>query len=131
MNRAGINILLDTFSFHNTNPFILNCKDVSYGGLLNVYSSYFKEKYDYCADSTGIWRFDRLEDRILDSSIKHLQVLTHDGMWNEKAISPHYRIMTCFQNEADRKKLAYVEGLPKTGNINVGENNINPGVDEM
>lgn len=130
MAKAGLDIKLDTFSFHNTNSFVLSCKDASYGGLLNVYSDYFKTHYDYCGDSTGIWRFDRLEDRLLDPKIQHLQVLTHDGMWSEEAISPHSRIMNCIQREADRQKLSYVVNLPKTGNINVGEYAINPGTNE-
>lgn len=130
MNRNGIYEKIDTFSFHNTNPFILGCKEYQYGGLINVYSSYFREHYEYCGDSTGIWRYDRLEDKLIDPKVKHLQVLTHDGMWSEDAISPHARIMGCIQNEANRQKSFYAFGLPKTGNINVGEYSINPGIDE-
>lgn len=130
MNRNGIFEKIDTFSFHNTNPFILSCNEYQYGGLINVYSMYFKKHYAYCGDSTGIWRFDRLEDRLLDPTINHLQALTHDGMWSEAPISPHARIMNCIQNEADRQKSFYAYGLPKTGNINVGEHRINPDVDE-
>ena len=128
MDRIGVKENLDVFSFHNTNSFTRSCEEYQYGGLVNVYSSYFKERYDYCGDSTGIWRFDRLEDRLFDSNIRHLQVLTHDGMWSEEAISPHLRIMNCIQNEAERMKTEYVLGLPKTGNINVGEERINPGI---
>ena len=131
MNRFEINTKLDTFSFHNTNPFILGCKEYTYGDLINVYSSYFKEHYDYCADSTGIWRFERLEDRLKDPAVQHLQVLTHDGMWSEKAISPHLRIMSCIQSDADRKKTYYAVKLPQGGNINVGEYTINPSIDEL
>lgn len=130
MAKVGLNIKLDTFSFHNTNPFVLGCKENSYGGLLNVYSDYFSKSFDYCGDSTGIWRFDRLEDRLLDPKIRHLHVLTHDGMWSEKAMSPHSRIMRCIQREADRQKESYTVNLPKTGNINVGEYHINPTMDE-
>lgn len=122
---------IDTYSFHNTNKFILTeCKARMYGGLLNVYSDYFKEHYDYCADSTGIWRYDRLEDRLLDPKIQHLQVLTHDGMWSEDVKSPHKRIMSCIQDSADRLKSSYMQGLPKTGNINVDDDCINPGYKE-
>ncbi len=130
LKKAEISADLDTFSFHNTNPFVLGCKDFKYGGLINVYSSFFKEHYEYCGDSTGIWRFDRLEDRLIDSTIQHLQVLTHDGMWSETAKSPHSRIMNCIQGEADRQKKFYTENLPKSGNINVGEYTINPGINE-
>lgn len=130
LENVGIDESIDTFSFHNTNEFILGCREYTYGGLINSYAGFFKEKYDYCGDSTGIWRYDRLEDRLLDPKIRHLQVLTHDGMWSENAISPHSRIMNCIQREADRKKANYAEKLPLTGNINVGEEKINPGVGE-
>ena len=122
----GGQIVIDTFSFHNTNSFILSCKAYKYGGLINVYSSYFKEHYNYCADSTGIWRYDRLEDVLNDDSVRHLQVLTHDGMWSEKVLSPHKRLLSCVQAEADRQKWSYVLKLPKTGNINVDDDEINP-----
>ncbi len=128
IQHIGIEFKVDTFSFHNTNKFILNCNNFKYGGLINVYSSYFKDKYSYCSDSTGIWRFDRLEDRLLDPMIQHMQVLTHDGMWSETVMSPHSRIMNCIQSEADRLKLEYVTKLPLTGNVNVGERLINPSV---
>jgi len=112
---------IDTFSFHNTNSFILGCKDYQYGGLINVYSSYFKEHYSYCADSTGIWRYDRLEDVLLDPKTQHLQVLVHDGMWSEEVLSPRKRIHKCIQDEADRKKASYDHNLPLGGNLNVDD----------
>ena len=40
------NIKLEVFSFHNTTPFILNCENFRYGGLINVYSSFFKKNND-------------------------------------------------------------------------------------
>lgn len=56
-----LGVELDTFSFHNTTPFTQSCLEYRYGGLINVYSSYFKEHYNYCGDSlaTGVstvWR---------------------------------------------------------------------------
>ena len=33
---------IDTFSFHNTTPFTQSCLEYRYGGLINVYSSFFK-----------------------------------------------------------------------------------------
>lgn len=125
-DALGGDIVIDTFSFHNTNTFILDCKAYKYGGLINVYSSYFKEHYYYCADSTGIWRYDRLEDVLNNDSIQHLHVLTHDGLWSESVLSPHKRILACIQAEADRQKWSYVFKLPKTGNINVDDDEINP-----
>lgn len=124
-----LGLCIDTYSFHNTNPFILNCKEYKYGGLINVYSSYFKEHYKYCADSTGIWRFDRLEDVLNNSQVKHLQVLIHDGMWSEDVLSPRKRLMHIFHNYADIIMEEYDKGLPRGGNKNVDDDCINPNSD--
>lgn len=130
MDRNYMNLVLgldiDTYSFHNTNPFILSCEEYMYGGLINVYSSYFKEHYDYCADSTGIWRFERLEEKLKDSSIQHLQVLVHDGMWSEEVLSPRRRLIKVFHDYADLLIADYDYGLPRGGNKNVDDDCINP-----
>jgi len=101
------NLKLDSFSFHNTNQFILNCEKEKYGGLINVYSKFYKTNFNYCADSTGYWRFDVLEDLLNDSSIKHLHVLTHDAMWSKEVLSPRQRIMISIIDNAERIKKQY------------------------
>ncbi len=101
------NIELNTFSFHNTNEFILSCENYKYGGLINVYSDFFKKNYQYCADSTGIWRYDILDKVLSDDNVKHLQVLIHDAMWSEKVLSPKKRVKKAFQDNADRIKKIY------------------------
>lgn len=121
-----LGIAIDTFSFHNTNSFILHCNELYYGGILNVYSSFFKEHYNYCADSTGVWRYERLEDVLLDANVRHLQVLIHDAMWSRTMLSPHKRIMSSIQANADRIKRNYALFLPETGNVNVDDEEINP-----
>ena len=83
---------LRVFSFHNTNPFILNCEDLKYGGLFNVYSEYFKKNFQYCADSIGFWRYEILDEVLRDPTIRHLQVLTHDAMWRDEVLSPRQRV---------------------------------------
>lgn len=102
----GLN--LKVFSFHNTNPFILGCEEYKYGGLINVYSSYFKQHYNYCADSTGYWRYEILDEVIKDEKVRHLQVLTHDAMWPDGVVlSPRKRVMKSIQDNADRLKTGY------------------------
>ena len=99
---------IKVFSFHNTNPFILSCEDFKYGGLINVYSSYFKTHYNYCADSTGYWRYEILDEVILDEKVQHLQVLTHDAMWTDgEILSPRKRVRKSVQDSADRVKAMY------------------------
>ena len=110
---------IDTFSFHNTTPFVLNCEGYKYGGLINSYAKYFKENYQYCADSTGYWRYEVLDEVLKDPATKHIQVLIHDAMWSDEVMSPRKRVMYSIQQNADRVKRFYDEDL-----IAFGANNI-------
>lgn len=114
-NNLGFEI--DTFSFHNTTPFTQSCLEYKYGGLINVYSSFFKDHYDYCGDSLGYWRFDRLEDRLNDERIHHLHVLTHDANWNDIALSPRKRIQYVLNKHAERIYCEHVETLHNWGHL--------------
>lgn len=97
-----LDIEIKNFSFHNTTPELLEMDDLFYGGLLNVYASAIKRKYRYCSDSTGIWRYERLIDVINDESVRHLQVLTHDGMWQDTAMAPRQRVLRCIKGRSDK-----------------------------
>lgn len=106
---------IDTFSFHNTTPFTQSCLEYRYGGLINVYSSFIKEHYNYCSDSLGYWRFDRLEDVLKDDKVLHLQVLTHDGNWNAEALSPRRRFSKVMHDHAERLFQEQVDSLHTWG----------------
>ena len=113
--EKNMGVEIDTFSFHNTTPFTQSCLEYRYGGLINVYSSYFKEHYNYCGDSLGYWRFDRLEDVLNDEKVKHLQVLTHDGNWAEEVLSPRKRFAKVMHDHANRLVDSQVNGLHRKG----------------
>lgn len=114
-------VKVDVFSFHNTTPFLLTCNDFKYGGLINVYSSFFRTKYRYCADSTGYWRYEVLDDVLRDPSVKHLQVLIHDAMWTEDVLSPRQRVMKSIQDNAERVKKQYDFILAAFGANNIDD----------
>lgn len=115
------NLELDTFSFHETTPFILGCQNDRYGGMLNVYSKKVKDNYQYCADSTGFWRYEVLDEVLRDETVNHLQVLTHDAMWSETVLSPRQRVRTSIQANADRVKKQYDHILIDFGAKNIDE----------
>ena len=115
--EKNMGVEIDTFSFHNTTPFTQSCLEYRYGGLINVYSSYFKEHYSYCGDSLGYWRYDRLEDVLNDDKVQHLQVLTHDGNWNEEVLSPRKRFSMVMYDRAKRLVDGQIDGLHKKGMI--------------
>ena len=110
-----MDIKIDTFSFHNTTPFTQSCLEYKYGGLINVYSSYFKEQYNYCGDSLGYWRFDRLEDVLKDEKVQHLQALTHDANWTNEVLSPRKRFVKAMHDHAERLIEGQVNGLHRKG----------------
>jgi hypothetical protein len=116
-----LSVEIKSFSFHNTTPALLSMNDLYYGGLLNVYAKLIREKYQYCTDSTGIWRYERLEDVLFDDSIKYLQVLTHDGMWQDDAMAPRQRVLKCINLRALRIQEYYDKHLPLMGQLNVDD----------
>lgn len=110
-----LRVNIEAFSFHNTTPFTQSCLENKYAGLINVYSSYFKEKYNYCSDSLGYWRFDVLDELLRDPSVEHLHVLVHDANWSDEVLSPRQRVSKAIQAHADRLIKEQIDGLHKKG----------------
>ncbi len=117
-----LDIKIDAYSFHNTTPFTQSCLALTYGGLINVYSSFFKEHYNYCGDSLGYWRFDVLGDVLVDPNVRHLQVLTHDANWSEEVLSPRKRLTKVFFEKAARLDKEQIEGLHRKGLKSIDDN---------
>lgn len=113
--ETNLGIEIETFSFHNTTPFTQSCLEYRYGGLINVYASFFKQNYNYCGDSLGYWRFDRLEDVLNNPNVQHLQVLTHDANWSDEVLSPRERLRQTFQLRANNLLQSQVDGLHNKG----------------
>lgn len=122
--ETNLKVNIDTFSFHNTTLFTQSCKEYKYGGLINVYASYFKEHYDYCGDSLGYWRFDRLEDRLNDENVTHLHVLTHDANWNDEVLSPRKRFSNAIRNHAERVIDNHIKFLHDNGHLCPDDDNV-------
>lgn len=107
------------FSFHNNNSFTLSCNKDSYAGMINVYSSIFTKEYGYCADSTGYWRYEVLEDRLREAKDQVLQVLIHDGMWQDEVLPPRRRVYKVIDDHAANMKKSYDDTLIKFGAKNI------------
>ncbi|QMS99203.1 hypothetical protein H1R16_04130 [Marnyiella aurantia] len=110
---------LKAFSFHNNTDFTLSCRKEKYGGLLNVYSDYFRGKYAYNADSLGHWRFERMEDRLTEAKELALQLLFHDGMWQEEVLPPRQRVFKVIDDRAKWMKETYDIHLAAIGQKNI------------
>lgn len=118
----GTNIKV--FSFHNTNSFVLSCDKHFYSGIVNVYSTYFKEHFTYCSDSTGYWRYERLIDVLNDPKVQKLHVLTHDAMWSKTVLPPRQRVFLSIDENSWRIKKWYDDTLKKFGAKNVDWNHV-------
>jgi hypothetical protein len=116
-----LDIEVKSFSYHNTTPQLLEMNELYYAGLLNVYAKEIRTRYRYCTDSTGIWRYERLEDVLNDDSIRLLQVLTHDGMWQDVAMAPRKRVMKCINGRMLRVTHFYDESMIKLGQRNIDD----------
>lgn len=114
-----LNIKVLVFSFHNTNKLVLSFEEDKYAGLLNIYSKQIKNNIGYCADSTGFWRYEILEDRLRAAKDKVLQVLVHDGMWQDEVLPPRRRIYKVIDDHADFMKQSYDKTLKLFGAKNV------------
>lgn len=107
-------------SFHN--PTIIGIpipREESVAGMVNAYADVIKERYSYCSDSNGCWRFRRLEDVLLDETVDDLQVLTHPAWWTESPMPPHDRIWRCVDGRCSSVKAHYLSLLAKSGRRDV------------
>lgn len=102
---------LYVFSFHNTDTKVLSFDKLNYGGLLNTYSKYFMDRFEYHSDSTGIWRYERLFDVVNAKEKKPIQVLIHDAMWSDIVMSPKERVYSAIDKNSERVKMQYNETL--------------------
>jgi hypothetical protein len=87
-------------SFHNPTELHLRWKRDFYGGVANAYSERIMNEVPYVSDSNGYWRFRRLHDVLEKAEDSCLQVLTHPGWWQEKAMSPGMRVHRAIQGRA-------------------------------
>ncbi len=110
---------LNVFTFHNTTEFILSCKNEMYVDLINPYSEWFKKEVGYCADSTGFWRYEILEERLKENNDNLLQILIHDGMWSDEVLPPRKRIHKVLDAHNEFMKKSYDETLVKFGAKNI------------
>lgn len=117
--ESYFNAPIKAFSFHNTTPFAISCKDYEYSGLINATSTYFREEVEYCSDSNGYWRYRRLEDVLQNPQVQRLQVLTHPEWWQEEIMSPRKRILRCIDGRANKTIKLYDNLLREFNRENV------------
>ena len=116
-NMFGVKI--EVFSFHNTNPFVMGCKNWEYAGLINTYASYFQDQVTYCSDSNGYWRFKRMADIVEQAEADCLQLLTHPEWWQNEIMSPWQKIQRSVNSRGEKIKTNYCKYLKAAGMKNI------------
>ena len=115
---------VNSFSFHNTNKWILDQKDDEYAGLKNVYSSFFLNNFSYCSDSNGYWHFDRIIDHVRKNKGNNLQLLTHPLWWGTDVESPRDKIRNYLENYKNEAYENYSMTLANGGRLNIDWNEV-------
>jgi hypothetical protein len=115
-------INVKVFSFHNTTQFTMSCQNWKYAGLINTYANFFQKNVEYCSDSNGYWRYNRLYDILSVSTSNQLQILTHPEWWQEEVMSPWERIKHCIDGRSFKNKKQYQDHLRKFNMKNIDWN---------
>lgn len=111
---------IKAFSFHNPNKFSWKYEQQEYVGMINAYSSYFKNDVFYVSDSNGYWRYRRLYDVLNNDRPPKLQVLTHPGCWTSIPMSPRERIERCIRGRSQAQASRYDAFLKQENRLNIG-----------
>ncbi len=110
---------ISVFSFHNPNAEVLKNTNEKYLGLINTYSSYFRNNVFYCSDSNGYWRFHRLDDVIKEAKNDKLQILLHPEWWTEEIMSPKEKVWRSINSRAENNINWYKNTLENHGRENI------------
>lgn len=112
---------IKVFSLHNPSTSgKINLDKLSHFGLINASSSELLKKFKYCSDSNGFWRFDILDNLLLDDNIKRLYVLTHPVWWQQIEMSPREKILRSISGRSTNCIQSYDKLLKANNRKNIG-----------
>lgn len=106
------------FSFHNTTPFTMSCRNRSYVGLWNAYAGVLQDQVQYTSDSNGYW-IHRTWDELLGQQHDRIQVLTHPEWWCKEDAEPGEKIAQSVFTRAVQGWGEYDQLLRRLGRKNV------------
>ena len=112
---------ITTFSLHTptvvTGP---SLDAVMHAGLLNASSSTLRNRFEYCSDSNGLWRFRSLHDVVADSNVERLYALTHPEWWQSEPMPPRQRLQRCIDGRKASSETYYDALLSAHNRPNIG-----------
>jgi hypothetical protein len=109
----------EVFSIHN--PTLTgweeNADDVA--GMVNASSAAIAERFTYCSDSNGVWRFTPLHDVLAEGARDRIHVLTHAEWWTSDYLMPRDRIQRAVAGRALSTERRYDAALAIGGRPNL------------
>jgi hypothetical protein len=88
-------------------------------GMVNAFSRSVRERFAYCSDSNGYWRYQRLGDLLGDHDQPRLQILTHPVWWVPEPMMPRQRISRAIDGRAAASHHHYDSILDFYGRENI------------
>lgn len=93
--------------------------DDEIAGLVSAYGRTIRDRFGYCSDSNGYWRFAPLGDDLTSGRHARLHVLTHPEWWVPEPMSPRARIARAIDGRAASAAAVYDRTLAALGRRNL------------
>lgn len=90
-------------------------------GMVNAFSLSIRERFAYCSDSNGYWRYRPLADVLAETHQPRLQVLTHPVWWLPEPAAPRQRIARAIDGRCHASHHHYDHILNVYGRENINE----------
>lgn len=117
-----LEIEIHSFSLHNPTTYDNSLyKELEVHKLHNASSPILRDRFSYCSDSNGIWRFTPLKDMITDPDITNLYVLTHPIWWSSESSSPREKVVSNIRARGEANLNYYDNLLEHNQRPNIGK----------
>jgi hypothetical protein len=88
-------------------------------GLVSASGATIRDRFAYCSDSNGHWRFTPLADELNAGRHARLQALTHPEWWVPEPLAPRDRIARAIAGRAAAVSAGYDATLAALGRPNL------------
>ncbi|AZZ91667.1 hypothetical protein EUZ85_13380 [Hahella sp. KA22] len=111
-----------SFSLHNPSTYDANSFERAViGGMKNASYTVFRNRFNYCSDSNGIWRFTPLLEVLRDDAIDSVYVLTHPVWWQKTDMSPRDKVLRSLDGRTSYLISYYDNLLEQNNRPNIGK----------
>ncbi|WP_176793810.1 hypothetical protein [Rhodospira trueperi] len=115
-----LHVRVETLSFHMPDTGRWQASDDDeVAGLINAFGRGVRDRFAYCSDSNGYWRFQRLADVLEAVADERLHVLTHPCWWTPEPMAPRQRMARVIGGRADWLDRHYDSLIADSGRVNL------------